>query len=255
MSTPIDTEVVIINVCDTETTGFAPPPNGDIVEIAVTPLKLYIDLETKKMVDMRVQPTIALLADPECKIAWEAMAVHHITPKMLKEAKALPASQVKADVALLPGDYWAFHNAAFDTKFFKPSQPIICTLETSRIIYPDAPSHKNQVLRYWLDLDSMMKPERVKNAETHRAGFDSYVTALLLGKMLMTNKMTIYDMAKTSNAISESPILTGSIPWGKHKGILWSKVPKDYLQWLTQNSQDAKVIATAKHYLKQPVQR
>lgn len=244
------TTSITINVCDTETTGFAPPPNGDIVEIAVTPLKvIFSDDDPNHIVDIKVMATVSEFADPECKIAWEAMAIHHITPKMLKAANAAPAKEVKERFHAMECDYWAFHNAAFDRKFFQPRKPVICTLETARAIYPDAPAHKNQILRYWLDLDSMMVPSRVANAETHRAGFDSYVTALLLGKMLLTKKMALSDMA----GVQESPILTGTIPWGKHKGVLWSKVPKDYLQWIAGNSTDEKVIATAKHYLKRTV--
>ena len=229
-----------INVCDTETTGFAVPPDGDIVEIAVTPLNvLYDDFGMLK--DIKVGETVSQLANPECSISWEAMAVHHITAKMVAGEDS--ADIVKAKFRQMPCDYWAFHNAAFDLKFFKVDQPVICTLETSRIIYPQAPSHKNQVLRYWLDLDSMMKKERM--GETHRAGFDTYCTALLLAKMIMTKKMDLQDMAK----IQDSPIYMGNIGFGKHKGTPWAQVPASYLIWLRENSTDVKAIATARHYL------
>lgn len=232
---------IIVNVADTETTGFKPPPEGDIVEIAVTPTRFIFD-EAGKLIDVRVGATVAQLANPGVPIHLEAMAVHHITEVMVKHER--PAKEVKAEFAALPCDYWAFHNAAFDLKFFQPQAPVICTLKAAQAIFPNAPSHKNMVLRYWLQLDRMMKADRLGDA--HRAGFDSYVTACLLARLMQENKMSLGDMA----GLQGSPIHMGNIAFGKHRGTPWSQVPKSYLLWLKDNTQDEQVLASCKHYLK-----
>lgn len=41
--------------------------------------------------------------------------------------------------------------------------------------------------------------------------------------------------------------------FGKHKGTLWSQVPRDYLDWVVNKSDftDEDVLYTARHYLEQ----
>lgn len=228
-----------INVGDTETTGFEPPPNGDIVEIAATGLRVIYDPEDKILVDIRLGKTMQHYADPGCTIGLEAMAIHGITPKILTENKAEPARIVKEQYASLSCDFWAFHNASFDRKFFNPpGARWICTLKAARVIIPEAPSHKNQILRYFLNLDNYMVPERMGDA--HRAGFDTYVTALLLTEMIKRNVMHIRDMA---SLYEKAPDEEDKIAFGKHKGTVWSKIPKDYLQWLRDSTNQADIRA------------
>lgn len=50
---------------------------------------------------------------------------------------------------------------------------------------------------------------------------------------------------------TSTPMLLHTVRFGKHKGLPWSKVPKDYLRWICGNMQDADAdtIHTAKFYL------
>jgi exodeoxyribonuclease X len=47
-------------------------------------------------------------------------------------------------------------------------------------------------------------------------------------------------------------VLEGKIAFGKHKGMLWSQVPADYLTWMVkQRDMDQDLLATAHHLLNQ----
>ena len=52
----------------------------------------------------------------------------------------------------------AAHNADFETKFFEPMLPVICTYKAALRVWPDAPSHSNGALRYWLEDQGKVSP-------------------------------------------------------------------------------------------------
>ena len=49
--------------------------------------------------------------------------------------------------------------------------------------------------------------------------------------------------------ISSSPILIPRMPFGKHKGLLFSEVPPDYLEWLLTTELDEDMEFTVKKHL------
>ena len=49
--------------------------------------------------------------------------------------------------------------------------------------------------------------------------------------------------------ISNNPVLMPRMPFGKHKGILFSEVPADYLQWLSTTELDVDMAYTVKYHL------
>ncbi len=53
--------------------------------------------------------------------------------------------------------------------------------------------------------------------------------------------------------ISSRPSVLYMCKFGKHKGVLWSEVPRDYLDWVVNKSDftDEDVLYTAKYYLEQ----
>jgi hypothetical protein len=51
--------------------------------------------------------------------------------------------------------------------------------------------------------------------------------------------------------ISNNPVLIPRIPYGKHKGALFSQVPRDYLEWLSGAELDEDMAYTVKHHLGQ----
>jgi len=49
--------------------------------------------------------------------------------------------------------------------------------------------------------------------------------------------------------ISSSPILIPRMPFGKHKGELFSEVPADYLEWLLTTELDEDMAYTVRKHL------
>ena len=41
------------------------------------------------------------------------------------------------------------------------------------------------------------------------------------------------------------------MPFGKHKGALFSEIPTDYLQWILSTDLDGDMAYTVKHHLRQ----
>lgn len=238
---------ITINVMDTETTGFQAPPSGNIVEIAVTPLIVtFADSSENKILNMQFGKMTQELANPGMRIPTSAMCIHHIREDMVKDAR--PAEEVLEDFAKMPCDYWAAHNADFDSRFFKPNDGRwICTLKAARIIYPEMSKHTNQYLRYKLGLDKLIKDDQ--RGDTHRAGFDTLITGLLLNQMLLKDVMTLEDMANLQSNPNNKSSGLGTIPFGKHKGKEWEKIPKDYLRWLMGSSGDDKIVAACRSAL------
>jgi len=127
-------------------------------------------------------------------------------------------------LVLLPDDepIYVAHNAAFEMGFLAPWLPDaqwLCTYKAALRVWPEAPSHSNQVLRYWLGI-------RVLAGEPHRAGPDTIVTARILLKLL--ERASIEDMLTWTK---EPPVIP-RITIGEHRGKPWPHVPGDFLEWM-----------------------
>lgn len=226
---------MIIRVIDTESTGL--PTREDphaVVEVA------YVDIQDGEIADFN-----SWLCWPNRSIDIEAMACHHITDAMVSDEGPF----IRYAWILREGstDYFAAHNAAFDRQFFDREfpdwdTPWICTMKVAHRLWPDAPSHTNQVLRYYLGVDV---PPSIARLPPHRALPDAYVTALILVEAMQLAALD--DMAEWS----AQPSLLKNIRFGKHKGTAFANLPMDYLQWLTkQDDMDADVVFTALQALK-----
>src|SRR5689334_5343878 len=134
-------------VLDLETTGLQ--PNAAVVEIGA------VDL-----IGDEVGIIGSDLIRPPVPIPPEASAIHHIS-----------------DAGV---DVFASHNWQFDAQWLGEhlrDRPVICTYKCAMRVWPEAPAHNNQVLRYWLKpkgLDSTI------GSMAHRALPDAYVTAFIL---------------------------------------------------------------------------
>ena len=229
-------------VLDTETTDMDPETSG-IVEIAGISRDVNGDLLT-----------YSALCNPGIPIGVEAMAVHHLQDNMLKEALTPKEAMGEMLLRLLEGVDeeevvpLVAHNAEFDRGFiakisdaFADKSGWICTYRCAMHLWPDAPKHSNQVLRYWLGLELDL-PE---DLHPHRALYDVIVTEGILKRML--NLRSLDELV----ALSQEPILLKTVRFGKHKGAEWANLPADYLRWiLKQPDFDSDSRNTAMHYLR-----
>ncbi len=185
----------------------------------------------------------AFVVDPGRDMPAEARAVHHITDREIDQATLSAATLFQMLMEGAPGALFS-HNADYEQNWFTGGGvPFICTYKVALRLWPDAPSHSLQVLRYWLDLavsfDTAFPP--------HRAGPDSYVCAALMARILERDAATFDQMVKWSSG----PALLPRVPFGKHKGQRWEDVPTGYLSWVVEKSDlDRDAKANAKYHLK-----
>lgn len=205
-----------IVVIDTETTGMSHDEDR-IVEIAAVRL-LYngegYDVDTVRH----------CVVDPERPIPAGASAVHHLTDSDVVDARKL--DEAIEHIGIRENDVIAAHNADFD-KGFLPSlknHEWVCTWKCANKLIPDAPSYSNQVLRYHLGL--VVEGGHGRNGQPHSAGYDARTTAQLLVKLLELSSV------EKLVEISKAPVLLTKMPFGKHRGMFFADVPKDYLMWL-----------------------
>ncbi|EJY56249.1 DNA polymerase III, epsilon subunit [Alicyclobacillus hesperidum URH17-3-68] len=207
-------------VVDTETTGL--PPEGRVVELALVEVGL----------DREPQIVYSALVDPGCPILPEASAVHHITDRDVAGKPRL--SQIWSKVMRYIEDaILVAHNAEFDRGMLpETGRSWVCSKRLAQHLWPDAPRHSNQVLRYWLGID-------VEVGQPHRALGDAIVTAHVFQRELRAYLEAGYpDDVEALIAFAESPIEMQTMPFGKHRGVPLRDVPLDYLDWALRNMQD-----------------
>jgi exodeoxyribonuclease X len=224
---------VRFRVIDIETTGLAPP--AEIIEIGC--VDVVIDAGGIVIEQPRSQ-----LYRPLYGISPETMAVHHITERDFRpDTPVCTEDQLRAAVLANPvPDAFVAHNCEFEQRFI-PSHatsdlPWICTHKIALRVWPDAPRHSNQVLRYWrqltLDAALAMPP--------HRAGPDAWVTAHIFAELLHTASSA--EMIEWTLKPKQLPTMT----FGKHRGAPWTEIPVDYLHWMTrQRDMDADAVYCA----------
>ena len=204
-----------IFIGDTETTSLE--PDNRIVEIG------WIQIDE----EVGILDTFEALVNPEQPISQDATDSHGITDEMVADKptiKELFGTVVECSQFLKQGILIA-HNAKFDMRVWPKIMNIqrsICTLRAARKLYPDAPNHQLQTLRYHLNLE-VESPEDII---PHRALSDVYVLlALLKQEIVDSGKKTITEFADWV----DEPIVYTHMPWGKHKGVALEHVPRGYL--------------------------
>lgn len=233
-----------IRVLDVETTGLL--PTDHVVEIAAW------DLEPETGM---VAYAGDCLVKPPVPIPAVASAVHHITDEDVE--RSTPWEHVWPIIVDDEVDAYAAHCAKFEQLWLgdKVKKPWVCTLKCAYRIWPDAPAHQNQVLRYHLKPPDL----EVKFCQpAHRASADAYVTAHLLGLMFKNRKpeLEIAAMLAGMVKLSSLPAELPKVQFGKHFGKKWSEVPRDYLEWIIgQKDMDEDVRHTAKVNLERDRQK
>lgn len=223
---------------DFETTG--EPTEDDphaVVEVGWTDLAIEGD-------EILVREVNSTFCNPLRPIDPEAMAVHHITNADVDDYD--PPTAALARLMQGPPDLFVAHNADFERHFFGGGEVRwICTYKVALRLWPDAPSHSMQALRYFLNLDL----DRFLASPAHRAGPDSYVNAVLFAEILKRADVDVETMVRWSSG----PALLSRIRFGKHKGARWADLPTDYLRWMVEKSTDLDrdSLANARYYLRQ----
>lgn len=215
-----------VRVIDTETTGI--DEDARLVEIG------SVDL-TKT----GIENPHSDLVNPGIPIPPMAMAVHHITNKDVEFA-------MNAEMVLRGfGDASTFaaHNAQFDRRFAPFEGRWICTWKCALIAWPDAESHSNQYLRYWLGIEDH---EALEGLAPHRALYDAICTAGILQHLKA--QFSIEEMIE----ITSQSALLPRIGFGKHRGSKWSDVDAGYLRWVLGQDFDANTKHTAQYWLDRP---
>jgi exodeoxyribonuclease X len=166
----------------------------------------------------------SLIFQPE--IPAETSAIHHIVLNDVADADEWP--DVKQTLALhlgrTPLSILVAHNAEYEKTILGEFIPVlwICTYKCALRVWPDAPNHKNETLRYWLKLGQL---GRSVSQQTHSALHDAKVTWLIFQELL--KHVTLEQMIQWTEVPAKLP----RMPMGKHFGQAWDTVPGPYLQW------------------------
>lgn len=208
--------MTIIRVIDFETTGSDPDDGAQVCEVGICD----VDLEAR-----RIERGLSWLCGVNV-MPPEVRAVHHISLAECQSEDPFRADDMFAHVLGMPSAI-AAHNAEFETKFFTSPIPVICTYKAALRVWPDAPSHSNGALRYWLEDAGKIRPDHALTQPAHRAGPDAYVTAHIL--------LALFDAGATGRdmvAWTKEPRLLPTCPIGKFRGQKWSEVEGGFLGWM-----------------------
>jgi exodeoxyribonuclease X len=213
----------MFTVIDTETTGIDPAEHA-LVEVAAV-----------DVVDEALRRINSSLINPQRSIPPEASAVHHITDL---DVIGAPLARDAVPEIVLPDDekIYVAHNSAFEQSFLEPYLPgahWICTFKAAKRVWPQAPNHKNQTLRYFLNLPV----ERDRADQSHRAGPDAYVTAHLFLRLL--REASVEQMLQWT----KEPVYMPLCPIGEDKGFKdkpWAEVEVGFLRWMIDKPIDNK---------------
>jgi len=210
---------------DCETTGLD-PQSDRIVEVALVRFR-----------DGEPVESFSTYVNPERDIPPEVSAVHGITSRDIQDAPCWP--EVSSHVASFvgPRELVVAHHADFDRSFLRclDSRAWACSERFARHLWHDAPSYKNQVLRYYLGLTP--NDTREQNL-AHRALDDARITGLLFARGL--RECAVKGLPSDGRSIVrfvDSPVPVKVFRYGrKHRGAWIDEIPLDYLLWVLLDS-------------------
>lgn len=204
-----------VRVIDFETTGLEPPV-AEVCEVG------YCDVIIE---DRHVCDPVSYLCGFDGDMPPEVRAVHHISKGDCDGLDPFDLDRLDdSDVTV-----FAAHNWEFENRFFSPSKRSICTYKSALRVWPDATSHSNGALFYWLLDQGKINPDLTKCQPFHRAGPDAYATAWILVALLASGA-TGKDMVKWTSEPKFLPKCT----IGKYRGVKWEDVEGGYLSWMVR---------------------
>lgn len=244
---------MMIAVLDTETTGTE--DQDQVLEVAVVPVSPKDALtpggsSNKALIWQRlIMPTVP--------VHVAARATHHITAhELLKygfpgpEALLQLRDELDPEAQRVDEVVLCAHNAEFDLRLLRQTIEAhiaaditilpprhICTWVCAKHLYPDSPGKSNQVLRYYLGLDTLYGDLTLPGTAPHRAAADAYVTSYLLRHMLTTHS------AEELIRLTGTPVLQTLCTMPKHRGKTWeevARVDRSYLTWMLSQGEERK---------------
>lgn len=216
-----------IRVIDLETNGMAPP--DEVLEAGWCDLTLKDDRWSVDLPESRMFGAPVLKPD--------ARAVHHIQPWEIEGQPPFWPPFITRDAEAAGAIILAAHAWHFEAQWIPAAElgqlRPLCTWKAALRIWPDAPSHSNFGLRYWLEDQGLVTIAHELTMPPHRAGPDAYVTAHLLQVMLA------FETARQMVAWTKEPALYPRCPIGEKqgwKGKPWADVDGGFLYWITQQA-------------------
>lgn len=180
-------------VIDLETTGHLSDEGDRIIEVGIVVIQ-----------NEKIHTTYSTLVNPQKPIPTFISNLTGITDEDVTEA---PTFDIVVDeiIHLFEDAYFIAHNVPFDLRFLndeikalnkKPlKNPILDTVELSRILYPQAEGYKLNQLASYL---------HIKHDEPHRALSDAYVTAKLFIKLKEKLEQLPYETIEQLLRLSEN---------------------------------------------------
>ena len=231
---------------DTETTGIG--ENDRLCQLAVKERSI-------------AEPILNTTYKPPLPISTEAMAIHHITEKMVADRPAFLGAPEYTDLKTLfehEDTVSVAHNAAFDIGMLAREgiapQYVICTYKVVKALDPDdlISKYQLQYLRYLWNIEI--------EATAHDAMGDVAVLEAVFEKLfsiMLERHGTEEGALAEMIVISERPMLFTTLRFGKHKGRRIedvAKTDKGYLQWLLGEKKKSPAgetdwISTLEHHL------
>lgn len=195
-------------IVDSETSGLAPPIRA--CELAW----IHID-ENLNVLDEQVHRT-----DPQIPMHPGAVEIHGITNE---DVAGLPNNA--AICALMPQPFvWLGHNSSYDQRVIAEHVTFngnLCTLALARRWISETSNHKLATLQAELGLSTQ---------KSHSALGDCRTTLELLEVLLDRSGRTLPALIE----LESRPKVLPKMPFGMHRGKLFSEIPKSYIRWMSE---------------------
>lgn len=178
-----------------------------------------------------------------------ARAVHHITPaeiagKPLFEPGRAMSDAARDGVSAVVAHCWDLYEGKWLAPALTPSLRPLCTWKAALRVWPDAPSHSNGALRYWLEGEGLTNPDAAACQPAHRAKPDAYMTAHLLKALLrISSGRDMIAWTKEPALLPRCPI---GDPW---RGKPWSEVDAGFLRWMINKPVEPDLVWNARREL------
>lgn len=237
------TEILVL---DTETTGI----NNEKDEIIEFSASIPVSYDDK----IENIPNYTKKYKPSFDVPPEASAVHFISTEDLENCELFKDDISNINELFSAKKYYVGHNVTFDRDMLVSNiiryTPVenkiidknnwICTLRLAKKLYAEDESFDNLTLTYlWYKFGLYRDISRKINA--HSAEDDVFMCLQVLKHLVNicierghidTNENIGEQLIKFIN----SPVLYKVMPFGKHKGMEFSIIPQNYLEWMIINS-------------------